>query len=153
MASALKWSSPASAVTVINGDGSAPTLKNLASAGQKLGNVVDNATDKNRWAAFDLYCRFASSPSVGGYVALYLVPSVDGTDYGDGDDSVAPPTTYLAGVFPVRAVSTQQRVELHSVSIPPFKFKPLVINSSGQAMTNTDNENVLKIRTYNEESQ
>lgn len=153
MANALKWSSPASATTVINGDTTAPTLKNLANAGQKIGSEVDNETGKNRFAAFDLYCRFQSAPSAGGYCALYLVPAVDGSNYGDGNDSVAPPSTYMVGMFPVRAVTTQQRVEMVSVPLPPFKFKPLLINQSGQAMTNTDNENVLKIRQYEEELQ
>lgn len=153
MASALKWSTPAATVNVILGAGVAPTLKNLANDGQKLGSEVNNETSKNRWAGFDLLCRFQVAPSTGGYCALYLVPAVNGTNYGDGDDSIAPPSTYLAGVFPVRAVTSAQRVELPLVAIPPFKFKPLLINKSGQAMTNTDGENTLDMRTYNEESQ
>jgi hypothetical protein len=37
--------------------------------------------------------------------------------------------------------------------LPPFNFKPLVINKSGQAMSNTDSENILSYRPYNEEIQ
>jgi hypothetical protein len=153
MANAVKWSALGTYTTVINGADVAPTLKGLANAGGKLGIEVDNATDRNMYADFDLLCRFAAAPSAGGYVALYLVSAVDGTNYADGDDSVVPPATAMVGTFPVRAVDTAQRVALRHVLLPATKFKPMVINKSGQAMTNTDDENVLSYRAYNEEVQ
>lgn len=153
MANAIKWSALGTFTTIINGDATAPTLKNLASTSSKLGSEVDNATSHNRYADFDLYCRFQSSPSANGYCELYLVQAVDSTNYADGSDSVAPAITTLVGTFPVRAVTTQQRVALRHVLLPNTKFKPIIINQSGQAMTNTDNENILSIRTYNEELQ
>jgi hypothetical protein len=149
----VKWASPGSYTTLIAGAASSPTLKNLANAGKVLGNAVSQATAKDQYCSLDLLCRFASAPSAGGYVDVYFIPAVDGTNYGDGDASTDPPLTYLVATLPVRAVTTAQRVGTGSRTIvmPPFDFKPLVKNNSGQAMTNTDNENVLSFRTYNDE--
>ena len=152
MASEIKWSTTLGTfTTLIAGAASAPTLKNLANNGQKLGNAVTG--NRHRYCALSLLCRFQSSPSTGATVEVYFIPAIDDTNYGDGDDSVAPPATYRAAVLPVRAISTAQRVDDPFVMLPPFSFKPLVINKSGQAMTNTDNENVLSYRSYNEEIQ
>ena len=153
MANAIKWSALGTLTTVINGADVAPTLKNLANNGQKLGAEVDNATDRNMYADFELLCKFQSAPSAGGYVALYLVQAVDGTNYADGSDSVAPPATTMVGTFPVRAVTDAQRVVVRHVLLPASKFKPLAVNKSGQSMTNVDAENVLTMRAYNEELQ
>jgi len=154
MAHEVKWSALGTFTTAIAGADVAPTLKNLANNGQKLGNEIDNATSaRNMYADFDLLCKFQAAPSAGGYVALYLMQSVDGTNYADGSDSVTPPATALVGTFPVRAVTDAQRVALRHVLLPATKFKPLVINKSGQAMTNVDDENVLSYRPYNEELQ
>ena len=153
MANAIKWSALGTLTTVINGADVAPTLKNLANNGQKLGAEVDNATDRNMYADFELLCKFQSAPSAGGYVALYLVQAVDGTNYADGDDSVAPPATTMVGTFPVRAVTDAQRVVVRHVLLPASKFKPLAVNKSCQSMTNVDAENELTMRAYNEELQ
>jgi len=146
-----KWSAYGTYTTAIAGSGTAPTLKNLANNGQKIGNEIDNTTTRYLYADWDLLCRFQTAPVVGGYVALYLIPTVDGTNYGDGDDSVAPAVTMWVGNFPVRAVNTAIRVSLRQIVMPPGKFKPLVVNKSGYAMTNTDAENVLSYRPFDED--
>lgn len=153
MANQIKWSAQGTLTTLINGDATAPTLINLANNSNKLGIEVDNSTAHNRYADFDLYCRFQVAPVASGYCELYLVQAVDGTNYADGSDAVAASTTALVGVFPVRAVTTQQRVDLRNILLPNSKFKPLLVNLSGQSMTNTANENILVFRTYNEEVQ
>lgn len=153
MANAIKWSALGTFTTAIAGAGTAPTLKNLANNAQKLGNEIDNTSGRNIYADLDLFCRFQSAPSAGGTCEVYFIQSVDGTNYADGDDTVAPPITALVAVIPVRAVTTQQRIAYRQIVLPATKFKPLLINKSGQAMTNTDNENILSYRPYNEEVQ
>jgi len=154
MANAIKWSALGTFTTAIAGAGVAPTLKALANAAQKLGAEIDNATaTRNVLADWVLDVRGASAFTAGTWVELYFVQSVDGTNYADGDDSVAPAASALVGTFPLRAVSTQQRLALRGIELPPTKFKPLVINRGGQAFTNTDNENVLSYRPYNPEIQ
>lgn len=153
MANEILWSALGTYTTAIAGAGVAPTLKNLASGGQKIGNAIDNATAKDQYSDWDLYCRFGSAPSAGGSCDLYFIQAVNGTNYQDGDDSVAPPVTAYVGSFPVRAVTTQQRVALRGLLLPATLFKPLLINNSGQSMTNTDDENILSYRPYNDEIQ
>lgn len=153
MANAVKWSTPAALQTPILGAAVAPTLKALASNGQKLGSEVNGETGKDTLADFHLKVRFAVAPAAGAFVALYIVEAVDGTTYQDGDDTVAPPVTALVGTFPVRAVTTQQNIALRNILLPPFKWKPLIVNKGGQAFTNTDAENLLTYRAYNQEIQ
>lgn len=158
MATTRKWVAYGiSKTAIINGAGVAPTLKNLASAAQKCGSEIDNTSNLYQYVDWELYVRFASSPAAGASVALYLVPAIDGTNYTDGaDDSVTPPATTFVGAFPVRAVSTQQRVSLAGPTaqcmIGPGKYKPVIVNTGGQAFTNTDNENILYYRLYNEQA-
>lgn len=151
MANAIKWSALGSTLTVINGDGSVPTLKNLSNLGKKLGNEVDNATDRNQYADFELQVRGSSAFTTGGYAELYLIQALDGTNYADGNDSISPPASALVGVFPFLADTTQQRIVVRHVFLPATKFKPLIVNKGGPAFTNTDNENLLRMRTYNHE--
>jgi hypothetical protein len=153
MPSLVKWSALGTHTKIINGDATAPTLKNLANAARKLGSEVDGASSRDRWADFVLRCKFGVAPTSGGYVELFIVQAVDGTTYQDGDDSLEPPPGTLVGIFSVRTVTTQQVVAIRGVLLPATKWKPVVFNRSGQAMTNTDNENELHYRPYNEESQ
>lgn len=137
----------------IHGDDTTPTLKNLASNSQKLGSEINNASSLNQYGLFELQVRGASAFTTGGYVELYLIPAADGSHYSDGDDSTPPPSCALAGIFPVQAVDTQQRLTLWGIILPPLKFKALLINKTGQDFTNTDDENVLKFGAYNDEVQ
>lgn len=146
-----------SKTAIILGADVAPTLKNLSSAAQKCGSEIDNTSNLYQYVDWELYVRFASAPAAGASVSLYLVPAIDGTNYGDGaDDSVTPPATCWVGAFPVRAVNTQQRVSLAAPTaqcmIGPGKYKPVIVNSAGQAFTNTDGENILYYRLYNEQA-
>jgi len=155
MANQIKWPTPGTYTTAIAGAGVAPTLKALASNGRKLGSAIDTASGgkRDQYADFDLQVRGASAFTAGALIELYLIPAVDGTNYTDGDDSTDPPATTFVGAFPVRAVTTQQRIALTRVPLPNTPFKPLIYNKAGQAFTNTDNENVLSYRTYNDEIQ
>ena len=153
MPSQILYDASPSLTTVILGAGTSPSLKALAADARKLGSEINNASSLNQYGLFELQCRGASAFTTGGFVELYLIPAADGTNYSDGDDSTAPPSNCLAGVFPLRAVATQQRLTLWGVILPPVKFKPLLINRGGQAFTNTDDENQLRFGAYNDEVQ
>jgi hypothetical protein len=100
--------------------------------------------------AAELYiAEQGSARSAGAYVTLYLVPSVDGTNYTYGGDALTPPATCLVGDFVLDATVTARYVSLPCIAIPPTKFKLLVINETGQAFAASGN--TLKYRTYNRE--
>lgn len=115
-------------------------LNSLANNGAALGAEYDNATNLYLFGLFELNVTFGSAPTEGSTVDMYIIPAPDGTNYDDavtGASGVAPGTSY-AGGFPLRAVTTAQKVPLGlgirgRVELPPTKFKVFIVNRSGQA--------------------
>lgn len=114
-------------------------LNSLASAAAALGVEYDNSTNLYLWGLFELNVTFGTNPTANSTVDLYLIPAPDGTNYDDavtGAAGSAPATSYVGG-FPLRAVTTAQKVPvgagLQLISLPPAKFKAFVVNRSGQA--------------------
>src|SRR5687768_8222639 len=85
-------------------------LDALASNGKAISAAIDNGTALNMFDDLELAVTFGTGPTAGSVCELYLIPSIDGTNYTDGDASIDPPVTMLVGVFPLRAVTTAQRV-------------------------------------------
>lgn len=123
-------------------------LNSLANNGSSAASsAIDNTTALDMWADLELNLgTFGSAPSAGAYVEIYLIPSVDGTNYADGSSSVAPAQELLVGAFSVRANTAAQRLALRGVPVPPGLFKFLAINKTGQAMNASGN--TLKYCTY-----
>ena len=69
-------------------------------------------------------------------VSVWMLRQVDGTNYEDGDGSTTP-ARFPDMVFPLRAVSGAQRVELPSIELPPGLFKALVKNDGTGVTLNT----------------
>lgn len=129
-------------------------LDALANGSGILLSAFDNDTDKYMWAAFELIVTWASNPTLGNLVDLYLIPAPDNTTYDDSVDGAseyAPPSAYFGG-FPVRAITTIQRIPLGWggmsgwKSIPTVKFKPFVINNSGFAFPASGS--ILKMKPW-----
>jgi hypothetical protein len=117
-----------------------------ATTGKAISGALDNTTDLAIWADLELVVTFGSNPTAGQVVEVYLVPSVDGTNYADGDASIAPPYPSLVAAFPVRAVTTAQRIAFRGVQLPPGLYKYQVSNKTGQAFAASGN--TLKERRY-----
>jgi len=113
-------------------------LNSLANNAAALGTEYDNSSNLYLWATFELNVTFGSAPTAGNTVDLYIIPAPDGTNYDDnttGASGAAPSTSYVGG-FPLRAVTSAQKVPLgvvRRVDLPPTKFKIFVVNGSGQA--------------------
>ncbi len=114
-------------------------LNSLANNAGVLGAEYDNSAGLYRFGVFELNVTFGTNPTAGNTVDLYLIPAPDGTNYDDavtGASGAAPITTYVGG-FPVRAVTTAQKVPLGLgltlINLPPTKFKAFLLNKSGQA--------------------
>ncbi len=154
MANLVKWSALNTFTTFIAGAAVAPTLKNLANNANKLGNAVafEGAGERHQFVALDLQVRGAAAFTAGGAMLIWFLKAIDGTNYEDGSDSVTPARDPDV-IIPVAAVNTQQRIAIANIPLPPFPTKPLFRNEGGQALTNTDNENVLSYRTYDDEIQ
>lgn len=71
---------------------------------------------------------FSGAVTAGTAITVWLLHQVDASNYEDGGASVIP-ARLPDMTFPLRAVSTAQRVIRSDVRIPAGLFKPLVYNS------------------------
>jgi hypothetical protein len=114
-------------------------LNSLASStGKAISSAIDNSTNLDLFDDLQLTVTFASAPTAGTVVELYLLPSIDGgTDYADGSTSVLAQSSLFVGGFAVRAVTTIQKMMLRNVALPPGLFKYQVQNTTNQAFPAT----------------
>lgn len=96
--------------------------------------AIENNSTLDQYADFELVATFASAPTADKTVDLYIVRSVDGTNYEDAS-ATRPPAGGFVGSFVLDAVATVQRKVIPGVMLPPTTFKLLIVNKSGQAMT------------------
>jgi len=118
-------------------------LNSLANNDAALDSAeYDNATNLYEFAAFELYVDFVSAPTAGPTIELYMIPSLDGTNYGDGDGTPLAQINTFVGAFDVRATTAAMRLNLAIPSamgapnlapLLPVKYKALIYNKSGQA--------------------
>jgi len=97
-------------------------------------------------AEFELYiASMGGVPTANTSFDLWLLRRPDGTNYEDGGVSVTP-TRGPDLWFPIRPVSTAQRI-VRECALPPGVFIALIRNSgTGQALAAT--ANTLKVRPY-----
>lgn len=128
-------------------------LNSLANNGLVLGSAFDNTIgggggDGYSFADVELVVTFGTNPTANTGIAVWFLGAPDGTNYEDGDSSTTPARLPDA-VFPVRAVTTAQRI-VRRVYLPPGLLKPLLRNDgTGQAFASSGN--TLKARPYTPE--
>jgi len=126
-------------------------LNSLANNARAIASSAQggDASDAKLQADFELVVTFGTNPTLDSTIDLYLVRAVDGTpNYEDGDASVRPNPSAFVGSFPLRAVTTGQRIVLRDVPLPPGLWKAVLHNNaSGQSFAASGN--TLKIRTHN----
>jgi hypothetical protein len=124
-----KWDVFTSRSTVLTTE-----LNALANNGRSAaGTEIDNGTNKDVFGQLELQVTFGTAPSAGGFVEIYMVNALDGTNYEDGSNTVDPGTHKLVDRIPVRAVTTAQRLNGRMIPLEPAKTKFLLVNGSGQA--------------------
>lgn len=133
-------------------------LNSLANAAGALGVEYDNTTNLLPFGMFELTVTFGSAPTAGKTVDLYIVPTIDGTNYSTnvtGASGYAQSTSYV-GSFPLQAVTTLQRLNVGGIGfrgtlfLPTTKFKAFILNSSGQAFPASGS--TLKLLPYQRQS-
>jgi len=121
----------------------------LANGSADISSALDNSSDLALWEDLELVLTdFAAAPTANAAFELYLLSSVDGTNYPDGASGATPNVepTCLVGLFPVRAADAAQRLILRGVQLPPGLYKYLIINRCGQALAT--GTHTLKGRRY-----
>lgn len=135
-------------------DGSAATvldtgLNSLANGAGALSAAIDNDADLNLYIDIEVYVSgYGASINKGvKFADVYLVPTLDGTNYADTDSNI-PQARYLVGsVTKGTANGTGATREIVTgVPLPPRDYKIAVVNTSGQAWAATSN--TVKVRPY-----
>ncbi len=114
-----------------------------------LSGGIDNTSNLDAFADFQLDLASLTITSTTAFVTLYLVPTVDGTNYPDFATGAVGNYhgQYAVGSFLVRNVSaTTARAMLTGVPIPPGNFKVGVRNGVGAAFAASGS--TLGSRTY-----
>lgn len=116
-------------------------LNGLENESNKLSDVIDNTVNLYLFEDLELYLtdNGTHSPISGGVVDIYLLASVDGTNFPDGDDAIDPGANAYVGSFVTRPVSTNQRMVVRRIPLPPLKYKYLLINKTGMDFNSTGN--------------
>lgn len=147
MANEVNWLNYPAATTYLSTE-----LNALADGANKLGAAIDNTANGDMYMDLELYLAAqGSARDSGAYVAVYILPSVDGTNYCYGADALDPPATAWRANFSLDAATTARYTTITHILLPAGKFKILVINETGQAFAAT--LNTLKYTLYNEEIQ
>jgi len=116
-------------------------LNNLAdSTMSSLGSVeVDNTSGLYRWVDIELYLASFSSGSGSPYCAVWIVYSLDGSNYENAPNNTTgdkPPDA----IFPlIPSVTQAQRKVIANIPVAPLKFKLILFNKSGAALASSGN--------------
>jgi hypothetical protein len=119
-------------------------LDALANAGtSSASGAIDNTTNLDLFMDLELHVAAqGSARATGASVEVYMVMTLDATNYGDAIRS----TAELVAVFSLDAATTARYVHRRDIPIPPANFKLFVYNNTGQALAATSS--ALKYRTH-----
>lgn len=123
-------------------------LNSLADAARAISLAFD-ATGY-MYADFELKVEYTTSaPAAGTKMGeLYMVSSVDGTNYCEGSTSLTPQRLQLVGAFESRngATGTFEFLHVLGVALPARPAKWLFLNTSGKTLAASGN--ILTIRPF-----
>lgn len=141
MPNLVLWAAPTAIATGISAGSAA------AGAGI-LGSEYDNETNKHRFATATLTVTHATAATANRVWLLYLLFATDGTNYEDGGASTQPAKLQTVA-FPVRGVTTAQKITIPNIQLPPHKLKALLWNDTDQSGASV----TLELEVTNEEIQ
>lgn len=130
------WSTPTNRDTGVIGE-------SLAAGANFLSSTVIETTD--RFADCEIALSAASAPAAGSTIAVYLLSSVDGTNYEDGGLSIDPERLH-DGVF-ILAARTGSQKQTISIKLKPHKSKILLVSNVDVTVTGI----TLTLKSYDNE--
>jgi hypothetical protein len=117
-------------------------LNSLANGNTALSAAIDNSSVHALYHDLELVVTFGTAPAENTYVEVYLLPSIDGTNYDDGTagtPGTVPRAENLVWAALLRNVTSAQRRVKKLVEVPAGNFKYLVRNQAGQSMAASGN--------------
>lgn len=115
-----------------------------------LSDAIDNSTNKYALADYELVLGSAAFTGTDSIVNLYLIPSVDGTNYGDWTGNVTTEEQenepYYICSFITSGATAAQRLTKERSALPNGLYKLALRNASG--VTLAASGNTLKWRPH-----
>lgn len=137
-----KWVAPESIQSALTTE-----LNSLADGSYtNASSAIDNETDLYKFIDFEVVLA-SLTPTGSPYVAIYAVPSLDGTNYADGGGATAPRNSSLLAVLDTSTSTGAKRLVVTNILIPPLKFKLIAQNKCGVSLASSSN--TLKYRRHN----
>jgi hypothetical protein len=144
---ANKYTARVAAVTVLSTEMNSITNGSVST----LSAAQDNTTAGTRYplAQVEIYIAAqGTNRAVGAYVALYFIPELDGTNYGNTTDECL--DNYFVGSASLDDAALAARyLILDQVKLPVGNYKVAVKNGTGQSFAATGN--TVKLRAYSNE--
>jgi hypothetical protein len=135
MPNAVNWDAALTATSYLTTE-----LNSLADGANKLGGVIDNSTNLEQFLAVEVSIAAQGvARDAGAHVAVYLLRTVDGTNYQYGSDSVDPPPDSLVATIAFDAATAARINMVFGILAPPGKCKLLLQNNTGQAFASSAN--------------
>lgn len=132
------------------------TLNSLANGAIDIGGtIIDNTANKHHNLAAELVLASVDlSAQTGLTVELYLVPSIDDTNYADdGTDASTtdlPPGSSHVGTFTIQKTSAAHRSAIVCKKcLQALKYTPVLKNNTGVAFAASGN--ILKMKTNSDQ--
>lgn len=143
----VQWSAYATAKTAVF---AAAELKNIVTtAGAITATGIDN-TAGHQYAYLELLIDLATQATAGGFVELWFIKAIDGSNYESGSATVFPERPADV-VIPVRSTTDDsQVVTVGPILWPQGVFKTVFRNSTGQTTTNTDSLTQVYYRAFDD---
>lgn len=139
----ISWATPASIATALSTE-----LNSLADGSySNASTAYDNLTNLYLYCQLELVLA-SLTPGTGGYVSVYLVKQLDGTNYEDGGGATAPRATSLVCTFDLSTSTGAKRQISMPFPIPPCPFKFVLYNKAGVSLGASGN--TLKYKVGNE---
>src|SRR5690242_11225523 len=114
MATTTKWVAPEATATALTTE-----LNSLANGSQSaVSTAIDNETDLYQYVSLELVLA-SLTPTGTPYCSVYLVASLDGTNY---EDLTTSASHAVIATFPMSTAVAAKRIVVKNLLIPPLKF-------------------------------
>jgi len=121
-------------------------LNSLVDGGNIISASFNNTADLFVFEDVEILVKSVTTPAADAHIKLYILPSVDGTNFADGSDSIDPADSNEVYTVLVRAVAADQYHTFRGIILPPGFYKYLIMQELGVTMAAT--LNTLKRRPY-----
>lgn len=120
-----------------------------------LSDEIDNSTNKYAFADLDLVLGSAVFTGADAGIEVYIVPTVDGTNYPDwsGNATTDAPEQahYFVAFLPLKAATAARRVvssSQHAIELPQGKFKFGIRNRGNVTLASSGNTIYWRPKSY-----